>query len=77
MLHIACEHTSKELPESSPDSPHCPVCQKLLTSSSSFNVEPQILFVDKPAEQHKVLFRQNVNLSGFHPVAISPRGPPL
>jgi len=76
VLHVACEHDSKEPPHSSPDSSHCPVCKKLLTSLTSFNVEPQILFVDRPAEQHTVHFQQNINLSGFHPVSTSPRGPP-
>jgi len=76
VLHIDCEHNSKEPPHSSEDSSHCPICQKLLTSLTSFNIEPQILFVDRPAEQHTVPFLQNVNLSGFHPEAISPRGLP-
>lgn len=77
VLHTTCEHNGRELPQSLPDSSHCPVCQKLLTSLTSFNVEAQILFVDRPAEQQGVLFWQNINLSGFHPESISPRGPPL
>ncbi len=76
VLHTNCEHNSKELPHSSPDSSHCHICQKLLTSLTSYNIEPKIIFVDRPTEQHKVHFQQNVNLSGFHPEAISPRGPP-
>ena len=76
LLHISWGHNSKEPLHSSQDSSNCPVCQKLLTSLTSFNIEPQIIFVDRPAEQHTVPFRQNINLSRFHPEAISPRGPP-
>ncbi len=76
VLYVACEHDSKEPPHSSPDSSNCPVCQKLLTSLTSFNVEPQIILVDSPAEQRTIPFQQNVNLSRFHPVAVCPRGPP-
>jgi len=81
VLHIDCEHNSDEHPhspeDSSPDNSHCPVCQKLLTSLNSFNIEQQILFFDRPAEQHKVHFQQNINLSGFHPEAVCPRDPPV
>lgn len=76
VLHIDCEHNHNEQPHSSPNSSDCQICQKLITFLTSFNVEPQILFVDRPAEQHIVHILQNINLSGFYPEAISPRGPP-
>jgi len=80
MLHIACEHNSNEHPHSPQDnsqgSSHCPVCQKLATSLNTYNIERKIIFIDRPTEQHKVHFQQNVILSGFQPEAISPRGPP-
>ena len=77
VLHIDCDHHDEEESNSSPDSSHCPVCQKLITSSTSLNIETQILFVDAPIEHHLICFRQNVNLSELQPIEISPRGPPV
>jgi hypothetical protein len=77
VLHIDCEHNHNEQPHSSPNCSDCQICQKLITSLTSFDVEPQIFFVDRYAEEHTVHILQNINLSGFYSETISSRGPPL
>jgi len=75
-VHITCKHNGEEHSHSSEESSDCVICQKLISSLASLDIEQQILFVDIPTEQHLVHIQQNINLSGFHPEAVSPRGPP-